>query len=646
MFKRLKDKSKFKQIMRFVPIETILNLLKYSKKYLKLLNMNKNCIKYYKILKIVAETGPYNLLDNNYNSYILNKEYNQDNVNCLDAIKNFIFKQFYMQKMELVLEKPEEEPNGDILVNTFKAWNVNTKKNLHLYINSNLILSKNVEKFLFEKVKPSKTFLYLIIEQENRIINKFIKEFKGNIYSLTILPEIKQNVFKKTLTIDDINLVEELNINCNVDKNNRKLLYKDFLPKCKNLKKLSLPDFPQKSEKFGNFLENFKFLEILNIFFKDYKTINDLNSLLPKNNHLKTFKVEFELENVGKDFLDESKLKTFEIDFSFINLLKNMEYFEMEIHEDGIISPKNLIKGLNSIKKLQTIRICMRGTVKFDEFNKLKNPSLIDIDIQFDEYDIKAFIENHKNLKNIKLFYLDDISNNKIKFPEKLEKINLDLSNDKILIQLFKQIQSKPLPFLELYFRVEWLMGRITNNAFNEMAKCFKYLPKLKKLVIRGIGESNNKKRNSEWIKNLKFLKNLNYFELMYYDLTFEELELFFESVQNLEYLLEIKFYDNSFNQNKVLNLLGMYKLPPILKKFNILSQCYEEGNENLSDEEESEESGEEETKYKGKSKKKIDKKKSKKTKKNKIEKKVEIKITEITNQLKETRNNYGYPIL
>ena len=76
----------------------------------------------------------------------------------------------------------------------------------------------------------------------------------------------------------------------------------------------------------------------------------------------------------------------------------------------------------------------------------------------------------------------------------------------------------------------------------------------------------------------------------MYYGLTIEELEIFLQSIQNLEFLYEIHFYDNNFSLDKVIKLLKKYKLPPQLRFFNIFSQCYKEEKDNENDDDKNKE--------------------------------------------------------
>ena len=98
-----------------------------------------------------------------------------------------------------------------------------------------------------------------------------------------------------------------------------------------------------------------------------------------------------------------------------------------------------------------------------------------------------------------------------------------------------------------------------------------------------------------EWIENLKFLKNLNYFELYYYRLTNKELKLMIKSIRNLQFLEEFYIYDNKFEQSTILKLFLYYRIPPILKKSNLMSICYQKKKMDDKDEQDEENDEEEE---------------------------------------------------
>lgn len=577
--KSLINSPRFKRVVRFIPIEKTLNLFKYSKNILKKLNMNKNCIKYYKILKPIFKVSPKSLFDIKILSYILRNELTKENAKCLYTVRDFIFKQNFLYKDDNIYKLDSDNLN---LIINIKM----NKKNLNLIVDSNLILSEDEEKLLFERIKPDKAILNLIIEKENKIINRFFKEMT-KFYSLNLFDINNNNLLKEILSVNNIHLIKELFIvNCNLDNDNRKMLFGNFLPKCTDLKTLILNDFPKESENFGNFLQNCKSLEELQICFNNYNSFDTLNYMLLNDNHMKKLKLSF-------DCFDEINIL---LDFSFIKRLQNLEYFELLLNDEGIIYPKNLFNGLNNIKALENIKFDFEECNQFEAINDIRNPSLKSLDIFCKGFDLKKILENNENLQKIDINYFDDISDKKIKFPENLKTMILKIVDDKILFELFKQIQIKPIPLLELDIRVEWLLGKITNNTLHEMANAFKYLPLLKKLLIKGISKryDNENKRNTEWLQNLKFLKNLEYFEIMYYGLTIEELEIFMKSIQNLEFLFEIYFNDNNFSKDKVIKLLKKYKLPPQLRYFNIFSQCIEEKQENENNDENYDENNDE----------------------------------------------------
>ena len=571
--KALRQLSRFKTLTRFLPIEKTLNLFKYSKMYLKQINMNENCIKYYKILKSIYKENAQTLFNDEMLGYILRNELSVENIKCLKTVRDYIFRQDFLYK-----KIDSYQLNSENLATIIKKKN---KNDLKLIVESVLSLSEDEEKSLFEVIKTNKISLSLFIKDENKIISKLLKEITCRYYSLNLIM-VNDTLFKEMLSVNNIHSIEELSIiDCNIENENRKLLFGEFLPKCNNLKSLILTDFPQESEKFGNFLENCKYLENLNLGFVQYKSLDTLNYMFLNDNQLKNLKLDF--SQFDKDSI--------ELDFSFIKYLQNLENFELQLNDEGEFFPKNLIEGLNNIKTLKSLNFDFEDNNNFKIINGLSNPSLESLFLFCEGFDFKIVLENNKNLRKIDMCYFNDIGVKTIKFPEKLETMILKIKDTKILTQLFKQIQIKPLPLIELDIRVEWLLGRISYNTFHEMADAFKHLTGLKRLYIKGLYENEeDNRRNIEWLKNLKYLNNLEYFEIMYYGLTIEELEIFLQSIQNLEFLYEIHFYDNNFSLDKVIKLLKKYKLPPQLRFFNIFSQCYKEEKDNENDDDKNKE--------------------------------------------------------
>ena len=469
--KPLKQLSRFKRLTRFLPIEKTLNLFKYSKKYLKELNLNKNCIKYYKILKSTYNENAQPLFNGQMLVYILRNELSDENIKCLKTVRDYIFHQNFLYK-----KNNSYQLNSENLAIIIKKKN---KNDLNLIVESDLSLSEDEEKSLFEVIKANKISLSLFIRDESKIISKFLKEIPCRFYSLNLIMA-NDTLFNEMILVNNIHSIEQLSIiNCNIENENRKLLFGEFLPKCNNLKSLILTDFPQESEKFGNFLGGCKSLENLVVDFDQYKSLDTLNYIFLKDNQLKNLKFNF--SSFDKDAI--------ELDFSFIKYLQNLENFELELNDEGEFFPKNLIEGLNSIKTLKSLKFDFEENNHFKIINGLSNPSLESLFLFCEGYDFKTVLENNVNLRKIDMCYFNDIDDKTIKFPEKLETMILKIKDTKILTQLFKQIQIKPLPLIELDIRVEWLLGKISYNTFHEMASAFKYLTSLKKLHIKGLSE-------------------------------------------------------------------------------------------------------------------------------------------------------------
>lgn len=579
MLKRIKNKKDFVNIMKYVPMERTLNILKYSKYYLGLLNMNNNCFKYYKILRIIGEIDPQTFIEEpKYFIYITANDIkdNPKNIYCFSYIKKRVLEEVYIKNIKLFLHDSKEEKNArDISVKSF-LFDFYIKDNdykLNVLIFSDVTLSQENEDFIFETLKPERTNLYLEISDENKIIDKFLEKWRSKIFSLTFSEDTSEDLFKKILIGDGNNCISKLIIHCDINAENRNILFKEFLPKCNNLKFLSLNDFPSKSEKYGNFLENCKSLENLEIIFNDDKSIDTLNYIILKGNNLKVLKILFDF-----DCLYEKKF--IEMDFSYIKNLIKLEELEISYIGEGEIMPKNLINGLNNLKKLKKLKL---DTYDFEikEINKIKIPSLKELDIYL--YDIKSIIENHNNLTNLKINYIFDEC--EINFPKNLEKINLFISSDELLLNLFKQIQINKINLIELNFRVDDIFGRIEYNTLQELANCFKILPNLKILIMEFLVKIEEKRRNIEWLENIKYLKNLSYYELNEYKFTIDELEIFLKSIQNLEFLYQIELESSNFELKKVMKLLSVYKLPPILKQFNLISLSHIKKNDKNKDE-------------------------------------------------------------
>ena len=590
MLSKINSKNVTKNLLKFLKIKDLLNIFKYSKQYLSLFNLTKKSTKYYNIAKLMFKTNPLELLDNKYIFYCLirennNGEFPDEDQICFKVIRDKMFFEALKKRVTLKLddniENLDEDDGEDLLMN-FRYYKYIKPKNFDLTIDSNLTLSDEAEKFFYEKIKPECTNLYLKIDDENKFIERLIDNWKGNVYSLTFLSSIEYNseIFKRILLNQYMNCIYELNINYDLKdkKEDKDLLYKQFLPKCTNLKNLILNYLPKGSEGYGNFLINCNNLKELII--EEgcaYNSIETFKDIILDGNKIDTFVIGCDLNTDQKN----NNLKEFIIDFSFVEKLKNLNLFQLTFNYNGKVIPKNLFNSLNNLPKLKTVLLLIKDKCYIEGINNiniinLKNFALESDEIE-DDFDYERFINNHQNLSYFKINTRKETKYKNISYPSKLEKFEVVLANDNMLIPLLKQIQIKSIPLIELHFKIKPLLGQITNDCFHELANSFKYLPNLKSLVINGIQELREDKiKNIEWIENLKYLKNLNYFELAYYEFNYQELKLFVKSVRNLEFLEEIKFYDGKFNQKKVLQLFMYYKLPPILKKFNIISLCDE----------------------------------------------------------------------
>ena len=262
MLDGMNNKNLFKTIMRFIPIETILNVFKYSKYYLNLLGMNHKCLKYYHKLKALSEKNFELLLDKNTICYTIKDDfffgapnYKEDS-NCIQAIRNFIVKQKLAKKMELGID--EEDGDKNQILN-YQHWNLYKGQLFVLYVCSNSNISEEEKNFLLKKLKKEKTNIYIVIDKKGKNKNNFIdwlfKNWKESIYSLIFLEDIEDRniLFKKILEKADANSIRELKINFDINDKEKILLFKNFLPNCSNLKTLTLNTYPGEKEGYGIF---------------------------------------------------------------------------------------------------------------------------------------------------------------------------------------------------------------------------------------------------------------------------------------------------------------------------------------------------------------------------------------------------------
>ena len=249
--------------------------------------------------------------------------------------------------MDLFLENPEDEGDKNNIVRSYPFWKLYKGQPFDLCISSNLELCQEEKDFLFNTVKKENTHLYLIISNENEIINWYMDNWKGNIYSLVFLSK-DETLLKNVLNRPTINLISELTITSELKGDNRKLLFKEFLPNCVNLKSLDLKEFPTEKEGYGNFLP--KKLEKLKLNFKDVYIMNTLNYMIDDDNDINSLEFKFDLET-GKSISEE--LTDFKMDFNYIKKLKHLENLIIEFYYDGNIISNELIEGLNSLINLR-----------------------------------------------------------------------------------------------------------------------------------------------------------------------------------------------------------------------------------------------------------------------------------------------------
>jgi hypothetical protein len=203
------------------------------------------------------------------------------------------------KKMELGLDDEDGKENQIL---NYQHWNLYKGQPFDLFVSSNANISKEEKNFLLKILKKEKTNIYIVFDKKGKDKNSFIdwlfKNWKESIYSLIYLDEIEDRdiLFKRILKKPEANSIRELKIHFNINKDEKVLLFKNFLPNCSNLKTLSLNSFPGEKEGYGNFLINCKELENIDLDF-DYKKIETLNYMILDNNKIKLLKLTITLES-------------------------------------------------------------------------------------------------------------------------------------------------------------------------------------------------------------------------------------------------------------------------------------------------------------------------------------------------------------
>ena len=111
------------------------------------------------------------------------------------------------------------------------------------------------------------------------------------------------------------------------------------------------------------------------------------------------------------------------------------------------------------------------------------------------EFNSEKFINLHPNLSYLKIDSSDTNEYKSINFSNKLSYFYSITGNESLFFQLFKQIQLKQIPLIELHFKINFLLGKMSYDCFHELANAFKYLPQLKSLGVLARPELNEKKK-------------------------------------------------------------------------------------------------------------------------------------------------------
>ena len=236
-----------------------------------------------------------------------------------------------------------------------------------------------------------------------------------------------------------------------------------------------------------------------------------------------------------------------------------------------------------------------------ENINKLKIKSLKTLIIDSKEYiDYESIINYHSNLNCLFINYdekKEDEIPKKIIFPQNIKEISLRLggkyivdgppllldylsaqekkANPVLMYNLFNFIQEKQCSLIELNLAVHPMYGYFDYNFFLELSKCFKNLQCLKNFDLYAYNKKAlmSGKKCDEWIKNIKYLKNLEQFILRRYKMSLEELTIFIDSIENLEFLAKVQFLcsDNDFELDQIVKLINTKNFPPRLIYFNLL---------------------------------------------------------------------------
>lgn len=416
-----------------------------------------------------------------------------------------------------------------------------------------------------------------------------------------------ENIIQNICKNKSLYSIKTLDINTECAEEN--ILFKDFIPSCRNLQILNIAFLPQN---FDNFLKNIKQL-------KQQEFGCNINSL---NNFGKIIEFDYTTLEILKICLCLDEFEEIEkADFSFIKKLKNLKSFHIcfsldDDNEEEVL-PIGLIESLNSLNNLEFLKIENDNyCLKMENINKLKIKTLKTLIIDSNEnIDYESIINYHSNLNCLFINYdekKEDEIPKKIIFPQNIKEISLRLggkyivdgppllldylsaqekkANPVLMYNLFNFIQEKQCSLIELNLAVHPMYGYFDYNFFLELSKCFKNLQCLKNFDLYAYNKKAlmSGKKCDEWIKNIKYLKNLEQFILRRYKMSLEELTIFIDSIENLEFLVKVQFLcsDNDFELDQIVKLINTKNFPPRLIYFNLLPNVKHKENQSDSEDE------------------------------------------------------------
>ena len=240
--------------------------------------------------------------------YIIKNEYEKD-----IEIYNEIKKRLYIEKEgEYISYDLNTKKEFKRFIKSLIIFEDYKKPNLRLTISSQLEFETKDKEIFRKIISFFPTEIILKIEEncnsiEELFISEIIDFFPSNIYGINIINN-NENIIQNICKNKSLYSIKTLAINTEYAEEN--ILFKDFIPSCRNLQILNIAFLPQN---FGNFLKNIKQL-------KQLEFGCNINSL---NNFGKI--IEFDYTTLEKleiclylDEFDEfEKNKKIKADFSF-----------------------------------------------------------------------------------------------------------------------------------------------------------------------------------------------------------------------------------------------------------------------------------------------------------------------------------------